>query len=194
MLKLLLLWRLECSSCCQSLSPLTPPSASFSKKPPRPFLFLHSATIFAFGPGPYILKLFYITYTDRILQPSLTMWSAILRTPPVRCIRAPGRALASSFTRGRPSPQGPRNGVRRPERISSAGRENAQPEQPESSNLEASQPNITNYDPSLNTLLAPVHIPEDPNAVLKERHPATGILTNSGLVVQRQLEMMNVMV
>ncbi|PGH09409.1 hypothetical protein AJ80_07684 [Polytolypa hystricis UAMH7299] len=48
-------------------------------------------------------------------------------------------------------------------------------------------------NPENNSLLAPVHIPEDPNAVLKERHPAAGILANSGLVVQRQLEMMNVL-
>ena len=45
--------------------------------------------------------------------------------------------------------------------------------------------------PSQNNLLAPVHIPEDPNAVLKETHPATSLLANSGLVVQRQIEMMN---
>jgi hypothetical protein len=48
-------------------------------------------------------------------------------------------------------------------------------------------------NPHDNSLLAPVHIPEDPNAVLKERHPAAGILANSGLVVERQLEMMNVL-
>ncbi|KAI1996145.1 hypothetical protein LOZ53_001173 [Ophidiomyces ophidiicola] len=47
--------------------------------------------------------------------------------------------------------------------------------------------------PQHNTLLAPVHIPEDPGAVLKDGHPATKILANSGLVVQRQLEMMNVL-
>lgn len=37
-------------------------------------------------------------------------------------------------------------------------------------------------------------MPEDPNGVLKENHPATRILANSGLVVQRQLEIMNLMV
>ncbi|KAJ5947513.1 scramblase family protein [Penicillium verhagenii] len=37
-------------------------------------------------------------------------------------------------------------------------------------------------------------MPEDPNGVLKENHPATQILANSGLVVQRQLEMMNLMI
>ena len=50
---------------------------------------------------------------------------------------------------------------------------------------------LKNEDSSTNPLLAPVHIPEDPNAVLKERHPATSILANSGLVIQRQIEMMN---
>ncbi|KAG5305162.1 hypothetical protein I7I50_05468 [Histoplasma capsulatum G186AR] len=52
---------------------------------------------------------------------------------------------------------------------------------------------LRNTNPEDNTLLAPVHIPEDPNAVLKENHPAAGLLANSGLVVQRQLEMMNVL-
>ncbi|KAL8781947.1 MAG: hypothetical protein Q9213_005786 [Squamulea squamosa] len=45
-----------------------------------------------------------------------------------------------------------------------------------------------------NSLLSPVHIPEDPHGVLNEQHPAAGILTNSGIVVQRQLELMNVMI
>ncbi|RMZ79726.1 hypothetical protein DV738_g3252, partial [Chaetothyriales sp. CBS 135597] len=43
-----------------------------------------------------------------------------------------------------------------------------------------------------NSLLAPVHIPEDPKAVLKSDHPARQILAESGIVVQRQIEMMNV--
>ena len=45
-----------------------------------------------------------------------------------------------------------------------------------------------------NNLLSPVHIPEDPDGVLKETHPAMGILGNSAIVVQRQLEMMNVLI
>ena len=44
-----------------------------------------------------------------------------------------------------------------------------------------------------NSLLAPVYIPEDPDGILKETHPASSILRNSAIVVQRQLEMMNVM-
>jgi hypothetical protein len=45
-----------------------------------------------------------------------------------------------------------------------------------------------------NSLLTPVHIPEDPQGILKENHPAMNILANSSIVVQRQLELMNVMV
>lgn len=45
-----------------------------------------------------------------------------------------------------------------------------------------------------NNLLSPVHVPEDPFGVLNERHPAATILANSGIVVQRQLELMNVMI
>lgn len=48
--------------------------------------------------------------------------------------------------------------------------------------------------PEDNSLLAPVHIPEDPNSVLKSDHPASNILAQSGLLVQRQLEMMNVFI
>ncbi|KAL8772786.1 MAG: hypothetical protein Q9209_002131 [Squamulea sp. 1 TL-2023] len=45
-----------------------------------------------------------------------------------------------------------------------------------------------------NSLLSPVHVPEDPHGVLNEQHPAAGILRNSSIVVQRQLELMNVMI
>lgn len=44
-----------------------------------------------------------------------------------------------------------------------------------------------------NQLLAPVHIPEDRHGILRPDHPATSILANSSIVVQRQLEMMNVL-
>ncbi|KAL8711444.1 MAG: hypothetical protein Q9220_004102 [cf. Caloplaca sp. 1 TL-2023] len=45
-----------------------------------------------------------------------------------------------------------------------------------------------------NNLLSPVHVPENPNDVLNERHPAASLLANSGIVVQRQLELMNIMI
>lgn len=50
---------------------------------------------------------------------------------------------------------------------------------------------LAGADPAHNNLLAPVHIPEDEKAVIKSQHPATKLLANSGLVVQRQIEMMN---
>jgi len=46
---------------------------------------------------------------------------------------------------------------------------------------------------SENNLVTPVYIPEDPHGVIKETHPAMRILENSAIVVQRQLEMMNVL-
>ncbi|EAW14701.1 scramblase family protein [Aspergillus clavatus NRRL 1] len=121
------------------------------------------------------------------------MWGTRLRIPFSRSIQTPGRVFASSFTRGRPSPRNPRNSIRKPEPIVPGRREPAPSKQPESSTSESNTLN-PHYDPAQNTLLSPVHIPEDPNGVLKETHPATGILANSGLVVQRQLELMNVMI
>lgn len=53
---------------------------------------------------------------------------------------------------------------------------------------------LASMDPKDNTLLAPVHIPEDANAILKPDHPATDILSQSGIVVQRQLEIGNLLV
>ena len=52
---------------------------------------------------------------------------------------------------------------------------------------------LRDQDSQANNLLSPVHIPEDQDGVLNERHPATSILSNSAIVVTRQLELMNVM-
>jgi hypothetical protein len=38
-----------------------------------------------------------------------------------------------------------------------------------------------------------VHVGRAPNGVLTEDHPAARLLSNSAVVVQRQLELMNVM-
>ncbi|KAL2825901.1 Scramblase-domain-containing protein [Aspergillus cavernicola] len=114
------------------------------------------------------------------------MWSTRIRIPPLRWLQAP-RSYASSFTRGRATPHNSQNSMRRPPPI----RREPTPSDPETGNT---GPPVPNYEPSQNTLLSPVHIPEDPRGVLKESHPAAGILTNSGLVIQRQLELMNVMI
>ncbi|KAL4950847.1 Scramblase-domain-containing protein [Aspergillus filifer] len=126
------------------------------------------------------------------------MWSARVRTATAqaavaRWSQAP-RASASSFTRGRSAPSRrdrkstPIGGgsTRQP----SASKDATLSDTPEG-NTGAPKPD---YDPAQNTLLSPVYIPENPNGVLKKTHPAIGILANSGLVVQRQLEMMNVMI
>jgi hypothetical protein len=123
------------------------------------------------------------------------MWSIRLRPLQRQLVPARTRALSSFRTHG--SQRGPRNSIQRPELIKSSKKTepSQQPDQPQSEPAapepqDAANPN---YDPSQNTLLSPVYLPEDPHGVLKETHPATSILANSGLVVQRQIEMMNIM-
>lgn len=124
------------------------------------------------------------------------MWSVRLQA---RSLRGIPVARPLSTLRGRDAHRGPRGSIVRPEPITPARKETEASQQPEATSAERKaehQPQDAynaNYDPAQNTLLSPVHIPEDPNGVLKENHPATNILANSGVVVQRQLEMMNVM-
>ncbi|KZF20241.1 Scramblase-domain-containing protein [Xylona heveae TC161] len=95
-------------------------------------------------------------------------------------------------------PTGPRNTIRRQAPIS---RRPIQPRheapghapEEEPSKVEGVSEALRSASAQENSLLSPVHIPEDPNSVLNERHPAVGILANSAIVVQRQLEFMNVM-
>lgn len=42
-------------------------------------------------------------------------------------------------------------------------------------------------------MMTPVHVPEDPNAVINSGHPAARLLENSSLVVQRQIELGNIL-
>ena len=49
-------------------------------------------------------------------------------------------------------------------------------------------------DSTSNSLLSPVHVPDDPDGVLRSDHPATSILSHASVVVTRQLELMNVMI
>lgn len=64
---------------------------------------------------------------------------------------------------------------------------------PQQSSLDIVSSALRNQDSDANNLLSPIYIPEDPDGVLNERHPATSILSNSAIVVTRQLELMNVM-
>lgn len=124
------------------------------------------------------------------ISASTAMWIARLRPPSLR-----GSPLHRSLStlRNRNPHRGPRNSIIRPEPIPSSQRPAEASEQVQPASAESKNAYNATYDPSQNTLLSPVHIPEDPNAVLKENHPATKLLANSGLVVQRQLEMINVM-
>ncbi|KAH8702285.1 Scramblase-domain-containing protein [Talaromyces proteolyticus] len=100
-------------------------------------------------------------------------------------------------TRYSPASRGPRNSVRRKDLPSPISSRRTVPsrdtEQKVTSDTENVSATLRATNPAENTLLSPVHIPEDPNAVLRERHPAAKLLANSGLVVKRELELMNVM-
>ena len=66
-------------------------------------------------------------------------------------------------------------------------------QEPKQSSVDTVSNALRDQDSQANNLLSPVHIPEDPDGVLNEKHPATSILSNSAIVVTRQLELMNVM-
>jgi hypothetical protein len=63
----------------------------------------------------------------------------------------------------------------------------------EPSKIEAVSAALKQTSDCENSSLTPVRISEDPHGVLKESHPAMSLLDNSSIVVQRQLEMMNVL-
>ncbi len=92
--------------------------------------------------------------------------------------------------------RGPRNTVNRPPQPSQIPkRPDDSPARAEgkTSSIDAVSEALRNINPQDNNLLAPVYIPEDPDGVLNEKHPAAALLANSAIVVQRQLELMNVM-
>jgi hypothetical protein len=117
---------------------------------------------------------------------------------------APRRYLFQLTRRGvrsvssKAAPRGPRGSVQRkqpPARIPRRPENSPAQDSGQASTVEA----VSNalYEASENrenNLLAPVHIPEDPNGVIKSNHPAISILANSSIVVQRQIEMMNLLV
>lgn len=115
----------------------------------------------------------------------------------------PQRSIRSFATRGTPSPPGVRGrltrqspSTRRAPAFSSrqSGGALATSNDPnEPSKVDAVSNALSKTSDSENNLISPVHIPEDPHAVLKETHPAMRLLDNSSLIVQRQLEMMSVL-
>lgn len=102
----------------------------------------------------------------------------------------------------KPAPRGRPWGERKQE-------DNSNQHIPEEARSQAASEHIPNQQqgPGLNTQLAStlsqssnadlvseVHIPADPDGVLPPDHPALAILGNSSLVIQRQIEMMNIIV
>ena len=139
----------------------------------------------------------------------------------LRTLRPTGSFLRAGFATSKPRcralPPGPRGSVGRPPppkpiprqpQRSPLPQQDPKQQQSEASQGQASSPEgqepktssvdvvsnaLRDQDSQANNLLSPVHIPEDPGGVLNERHPATSILSNSAIVVTRQLEIMNVM-
>ena len=124
-----------------------------------------------------------VRHASRLREPSRSSknlpWNTPARNARGSLLPQQGRKVTAS----RPASQG-RDGKPDPE-------PQPQPQQPQSS-LAALSEGLRTTDPSTNTLLAPVHIPSSPSNVLKDTHPSASILANSGLVVQRQIEMLNV--
>lgn len=124
--------------------------------------------------------------------------------PLVAILRA---GFATSRPRFKSLPPRPRGSVRRPPPPGPSPRPYArqrrtpskkpksshEPSNEKQSPLDAVSGALRNADQENNSLLAPVFVPEDPHGVLNEKHPATSILSNSSIVVTRQLELMNVM-
>ena len=133
-----------------------------------------------------------------------------------RALRPFASLLRAEFATSRPRSRapGPRGSVRRtpppkpipkraqssrlPQQASGQQRQEAhnsspEPQEPKQSSLDTVSNALRDQDSQANNLLSPVHIPEDPDGVLNEKHPATSILSNSAIVVTRQLELMNVM-
>ncbi|KAI9740572.1 MAG: hypothetical protein M1834_005153 [Cirrosporium novae-zelandiae] len=109
-----------------------------------------------------------------------------LRPPP-----STSRALRS-FTSHSLTPR--RSDQKRPLRIPRVLELSPQQPEPGSSNPDSTAHALHHANPKDNSLLSPVYVPEDPNGVLKEQHPASSLLANSAVVIQRQLELINVMI
>lgn len=116
-------------------------------------------------------------------------------------LRSPAAVIRAAFATSRPrKPIGPRNTLNRspppprsvpePQRITSPSSQSSVEKQ---SSVDLVSSSLRDANEEDNNLLTPVNIPEDPDGVLNDRHPAANLLSHSSLVVTRQLEMMNVM-
>ncbi|KAF2703054.1 Scramblase-domain-containing protein [Pleomassaria siparia CBS 279.74] len=105
------------------------------------------------------------------------------RTPPISSQKPPPPSDTSVQSQNVP----PLSNPNEPSEANAAATE-----QP--SRVEAVSTALATTPDAENSLVTPVYIPEDPNGVLKETHPVMKLLDNSTLVIQRQLELMNVLV
>ena len=139
----------------------------------------------------------------RVLRPSGSLLRAGFATSKPRC-----RALPLGPRGSTRHPPPPKQIPRQPQSSRLPQQKHGQPQQeapkshesspeaqiPKQSSTDLVSDALRDQDSQANNLLSPVHIPEDPDGVLNERHPATSILSNSAIVVTRQLELMNVMI
>lgn len=110
------------------------------------------------------------------------------------------RGFSSSIRRSAPKPPRPGGSVSPVGRTPGTGqRPPSSPEAALQKSASAQGPNDkvsdalrNTADSNSNDLISPVHIPADRNGILHRGHPASSILANSSIVVQRQIEMMNV--
>ncbi|CAI6307897.1 unnamed protein product [Periconia digitata] len=113
-------------------------------------------------------------------------------------LRPPRRQIQAIALRKRPT-TAPRGYLLNPQRQQALSTQPGKDNDPsgtnknEASRVEAVSNALAQTPDAENNLVTPVYMPEDPNAVLKETHPAMRLLDNSAIVVQRQLEMMNVL-
>ena len=118
-----------------------------------------------------------------------------------RFIRSPAALLRAAFATSRPrKPLGPRNTLSRPppplRRIPEPQKQSTQPDQAsqgKQSPIDAVSKSLRDANIEDNSLLTPVNIPEDPDGVLNQKHPAANLLSHSSLVVTRPLAIMTVM-
>ena len=137
----------------------------------------------------------------------LKSWTPNPFVPILRAGFATSKPIFKSKAKYKNSPLRPQGNVRRPpppvpsskrpvrQHQSSSEQLKSSSESPsvKQSPLEAVSLALRNVDQEHNSLLSPVFVPEDPDGVLNEKHPATSILSNSSIVVTRQLELMNIM-
>ena len=125
----------------------------------------------------------------RALRPTGSLLRAGFATSKPRCRALP---QVPRHTPRRPSPPLSKRPSRQPQSSPKSSKKPPEPPQIAPSSLDAVSSALRNSDS--NNLLSAVHIPDDPHGVLTAGHPATNILSNSAIVVTRQLELINVMV